>query len=1555
LEDDIEGFGSWRITLSGNAMKDLRKIRKDSKSLFEIVLKKLKELSLGAFSRDNQKRLEGKEKEVPIYEAKMTRDTRLIYCIDCVPDTTGERVTQALKVFGIYTHAQLDSRLWAAVSSHSPRRGSEYVRRCNFRQQSPKGGIYVDPCSWPPAPEIIDEKLEVNVDEDMILELHAVFTHQKFILLTQDILESIVSDKESAHPFTVSPHEREVIYYPSSCFVIGRSGTGKTTTMLFKMLARERTSHKMKSGKIRQVFITQSRVLAEKVEEYFHEMLQSYAEDLRSAEEVEWYSMRKKEAEKTLFDYDEDYEGSRALPKRLSELEDRHFPLFLTFDKLCGLLEGDFGARITDPEDVFDDRNPSHQRPWKASNGVTEPFDEEETMAISRESRRRILFEDFLSKYWPRFSQSGAKLFDPSLIWNEFQGVICGSELSLQFPNGVLSRETYESTAVSFRKQSNFADRRSHVYDLFEYYKKLKALRNEYDGADRTHSLLRMVQDSHFAMGFDYIYVDEVQDNLMIDAQLLRGLCKNPHGLFWAGDTAQQIMSTAFRFSDLTSFLYRIEENDPLVISGRRRPVHPREFVLAVNYRSHGGITDCAHSVVHLMTTLWPDSVDTLPREQGFVDGPKPVFFSGRNDDSDCYEPFLLGRVSTKIEFGAEQCILVRNKQAKERLRCHIGIDGVIMTIYESKGLEFNDVMLYNFFQDSTVKSEWRVVLNAIDEEKRIGVSLPTFDPIRHLGVCSELKFLYVGLTRARNRLWIWDSSLESESMKSLWESKNLIEVKWPNDSTMPQLAVQSSPEEWEKMGLILFSRSKFEQAAVCFQRAQKDHLRDISEAYHALDQAKLVPVETQASTGQFSKAAKLFERCAKLYDSHSREAWSKAAECFIAAGKYRSASNAFCSAGDLTQGATHAMKNGHFDRTVEILGNPGVDRAVKQRLIKACQIAFLQSGEFGKARRISDSDEKLLELCRLFCLDIVQALVYFKKYEEAGDSESINGKPLLAVQLYEQASTISAARKAEDLLVREMWRSLPAGVDVNGHSSATVKNLISLFKKLGPQSTMNIHEVFMFEYILAGNWTDLLGLVATFSRFKNHVAVIRCYLVYFQLGRWQDCSPEQSHSLLDQLQCLRSHLATMLALTDYGLLHSNDTQKLLGFAIHTRALNYEVLPFPTSRMGPDSRRPPVLGDNGRRERILSFHDAITRARTLLSSFLTDALLRTSEIVAGSNIFRKPCIKHLSARCHTTDCQWPHFEPENAPMILAQRLGLCMHQVTVINQVDSLLERRDRRLRLTWMSKLFNVVHPQSLTVAQFSDMSSLDPSYTLDRGLSILRDWMQAEFYDLDPMNARWNMKLFLLATIFDHYGPPNYILRVQIELEDIDKEKGCRKDPKTGERHPLFLDLFNSLFAHESGAVEEGIAYLQHTLTTNMETDAHMLICVLEITTACLLAGIRPELCGLILPKSWLFTLGQRRSYPEADIWAFVSHLIKPLMGFVQNIRRGSSHLILNGWPISEGTSDQRTSLIERVFRCLILAGTNASNEAIQRLIGRNIMTLSYESCPADISRLN
>jgi len=48
------------------------------------------ELSQGHFSASNQKKLLGQDTDIPVFEAKMERDTRLVYTIDCVMDDSGK-------------------------------------------------------------------------------------------------------------------------------------------------------------------------------------------------------------------------------------------------------------------------------------------------------------------------------------------------------------------------------------------------------------------------------------------------------------------------------------------------------------------------------------------------------------------------------------------------------------------------------------------------------------------------------------------------------------------------------------------------------------------------------------------------------------------------------------------------------------------------------------------------------------------------------------------------------------------------------------------------------------------------------------------------------------------------------------------------------------------------------------------------------------------------------------------------------------------------------------------------------------------------------------------------------------------------------------------------------------------------------------------------------------------------------------------------------------------------------------------------------------------------
>lgn len=238
-------------------------------------------------------------------------------------------------------------------------------------------------------------------------------------------------------------------------------------------------------------------------------------------------------------------------------------------------------------------------------------------------------------------------------------GVVKGSGHALNCPEGVLDRPNY--LGLPHRSNPNFASQRKILYDIFEHYTKIKRQRRHHDVADRTHAILKVLQSRGFpGQQVDYLYVDEAQDNLLIDALLLRQLCRNPDGLFWTGDTAQTISAgSSFRFDDLKAFIYHEEQRNISVNSAGASLHQPTTFQLAINYRSHGGIVNCAHSVIELITKFWPETIDNLQPEKGVVDGLKPVFFTGWDKDTVRYEQFLFGASGSRIEFGAQQCQVI--------------------------------------------------------------------------------------------------------------------------------------------------------------------------------------------------------------------------------------------------------------------------------------------------------------------------------------------------------------------------------------------------------------------------------------------------------------------------------------------------------------------------------------------------------------------------------------------------------------------------------------------------------------------------------------------------------------------------------------------------------------------------------------------------------------------------------------------------------------------------------------------------------------------------------
>ena len=128
---------------------------------------------------------------------------------------------------------------------------------------------------------------------------------------------------------------------------------------------------------------------------------------------------------------------------------------------------------------------------------------------------------------------------------------------------------------------------------------------------------------------------------------------------------------------------------------------------LSHNYRSHAGVLRLAACVVELLYYFFSNSLDKLPPDLGLFSGPKPVIMEVTSTSDLVLMLEGAKRETSRIEFGAHQVVIVRSEEAKQNLPEEFCVDrDWVMTVQQSKGLEFDDVLLYDFFSDSPAKGK---------------------------------------------------------------------------------------------------------------------------------------------------------------------------------------------------------------------------------------------------------------------------------------------------------------------------------------------------------------------------------------------------------------------------------------------------------------------------------------------------------------------------------------------------------------------------------------------------------------------------------------------------------------------------------------------------------------------------------------------------------------------------------------------------------------------------------------------------------------------------------
>ncbi|KAJ7843035.1 hypothetical protein B0H13DRAFT_2364932 [Mycena leptocephala] len=1438
------GFGDWSINIAPRAERDLREYSRRDRRTFILVVKKMRELSNGDFSPENYSQLNGSNVEIPIYEATVSEDLRLVYQVDSVPVYGTKTEQQALKVFGIYEKAQLSrGSFWDSMGRELGKKGEEYKERC-IQRQNTEGCIFV-PVAFP-------TQEDARFNPGSVPDLPSDDAEQiQSLLLKSPLLDSIIADLDVAFVLEISyafrtrtpgiaiefrsPKELEIIEHPNSCYVLGRSGTGKTTSMLYKMLLIEASSELStpETRKSRQLFVTQSRMLADKVREYFAKLLGGYQP---SAISENFKAARR--ADRALVDVEES-DWRTDLPKKYSDLQDTDFPLFVSFDQLCTMIEHDMQSSG-----------------YRADSGGT----------------TRLTYAKFRREYWPHFSHSACKGFEPSMVFSEFMGVIMGSEKALASKTYCLDREVYLN--LGERGQSTFGDQRERIYDLFEKYSSQKRRQGGADPADRSHEIIKFFGD---------------------------------HGV-----PGKKVDYFSFRFNELKAFLHRVEE--------RRRKKHPelsfqpvappRPFQLTVNYRSHTGIINCAHSVIEVITKLWPDAIDSLDRERGTVDGLRPIFFINWNSENVQSKQFLFGDKSSSgyIELGAQQCILVRNDTAKEDLRKQVGDIGLIMTLYESKGLEFNDVFIYNFFEDSGLaEAQWRVVLNVMDKRTNDGTpSAPIFDKMRHASVCTELKFLYVAITRARNNIWIADCS-----------TKDAVDEQRPGAKLCarhgyPRFAISSTPAEWQEQGRKLFDSKRFSQAKLCYERASMPHEATVSHAYHLREEASGMPHnhrhEIAARRTAFLQVAATFLGCAR--NERAKNAaetyFRRAGECFEDAEDFNQAIDAYNHAKYFSRVAELYLDMGKIDQAVATVKNydRDINPNVSQRVISVARLLYFKKAQFEKAGRLFDGHEKALAYLEDRGLNLERAnfLEWLGKFSDAAEVHLEEGRTLRAIQLFLKDQNTA---RASECVLHGFWEKLSFAV-VPHTQDSLVSHLLDLAAQIDVSlvSRSTNDEISMFRAI-ASREVDKL-LVASES--TNEVVILLCLDHYFVN------SPEiQAHPVDAVAGSLRVFHAYVKLLHHFAFTvdpcSSSAAEKLFGYKREGKN-NYSI-PQGTFLYRAQPNRP-------------------SEANILLTG---------SELQA---IFRRSLSGRLAERCNHDNCPQEHILASSfSSQEYTLRVRIHLQQMLIYQTLHNI--DADDSERRYWISRLYAVLNPPSY---QLGPASSLDLSLIpeAETGLQIAKQWIQSWAYTLEFVPE---LEFLTHVVQLGHLGfqlagrhAMSYLTRVPFIMNP--------KKPLISEGRYVVADFLLALDNQHPLCLVAGVTFFHHIITSRRSIyvealcDVAEYLCARLVVADCLRFG---PVHDITLPLSWL---GKIFSVGEGNGPAWETHTFRlfaeSLSALLELLYSGFDvgHLLCESKNLADATLGD---MIQDVFLariCLCLLAHNFRNDWLTEYVLNSITSL-------------
>lgn len=770
MEDvpDFDGL-TWEVECTDEVLKFLGN-KKTPPHLRKLAVQKIHRIANGEFPGNNDlcKSVSSK-KGFELYEARLTKSDRILW------EVAIHYSKRSTEVHHVYSDV---IRVWKIVLNHDHiHHGVKQIERC-VRQiekahnwetrisrdcitplQSEKSSIQCEPNKRIPR-LYVDAECDQQTKDQVKASLCPPATPEGNLLklyafssaVARSVLQQGSDNIHRKYQFDESKEEHHIIKMSDSesILLVGRSGTGKTTCCLYRLMNQfhywsgDETTFRFipraqlppnpnpesdfepqdcspSAVKITPNLDNESDLDAgscketEQDFECLHQVFVSKNHVLCAEMKKQFYEMTSETKMNMPFKLEE-------LPKSFFLIDDVSYPLFLTARKFFLLLDnslngdrdpffprdsdGNLKVKIISSDYDYGDPN-AHVDLQLTDSESEDDYQEESEQHL--DTWREITASYFVNHIWLKIFVSGTEPIDPLLVWMEIKSFIKGSKEAVEKECGYLEEEEYQE--IGKKMAPHFSDKRDVIYKIFQNYQKyLQSQRfhkqHIYDECDFIHNLYHRL-DGHIPWSIHIIYVDEVQDFTQAELRLLLGCCRCPNGHFLTGDTAQCIMrGISFRFEDLKTIFYdaKLTSQKSLQV----KVTDPKLKKLTINFRSDSGILRLAASVLEILARFFPTSFDSdLPPDKAMFDKPEstPILLQLSGDNVKDLALIMSGnkREASNIQFGAHQAVIVQSEDAKKEAAAFLS--GNILTVYEAKGLEFDDVLLYNFFNCSSVSS----------------------------------------------------------------------------------------------------------------------------------------------------------------------------------------------------------------------------------------------------------------------------------------------------------------------------------------------------------------------------------------------------------------------------------------------------------------------------------------------------------------------------------------------------------------------------------------------------------------------------------------------------------------------------------------------------------------------------------------------------------------------------------------------------------------------------------------------------------------------------------